>query len=1003
MGSLENHDMWRNLLKQLTNFKLLIRTPDLSLAVDFSMWITESMITSYANGLDPGILDQFLRVVRDNNLYRIIEGILSLRTSTIHLFSAQLLLSCIEIEDNHLLNILLARKVPLDGFRHHEKSSALQIAVEKQNEKFVQRLLNAAIDPNGYVEEEELHSAGEPLYRLIPDCTAGKSKRISNVVLKAVLESRWRVYKNSDCIEDLEMLILRKWDDGAIECLAFLRNYYQTLNRAQSSETLLNKTHQNDDQFVVSMLINVIQRGGLNGFDYFWHNLFIRAFHRRRGSVLRILIENWYCINGEIQCHILDMLDYDRANFLLTLQIDLPSSLYLASKLAVELEDDRLCAVILDEAVFTQDVMRKLDSDPGVNPHLIISRATRKTTESLSLTEHQMKVAQLISSMEFYGVAIWPNILDHLIADGVSETICEKVVDMCESVCPKSRLKEILERSIKYAVQESTCPFSPFIEVFRRQNWKIDWSTIYKSGDHYTKFDGDNKTIQMLTPTGLPYSKALLIACINGYQPGNTVPFLLEANPNLVHELTLADLSHCFNFRPTTTYHSGESWDGTYDNKGTDVFEILINHGMALKLEWREYMASKSPDYSKIWIIRSGYPCTGCVSMRKCLRPIYTAIGIGNITLLKGMITEGFNAGQPQHTASCTSNTVPLIRAIEGGKTALVEELIQAGADVNAYGKCKYVGDGWARLNYSVTALQVASYYGNFGIVCKLLSARADINARASTSFGLTALSTACAQGRLDIVHLLIEKNPHRRKLKHECRRAARHARLYRQNPIAKMLENVAASLTTELGRDEVDDGIDRMCKCQIKLGFDRYLMCSTCQHLLSTGSRTWRQCVASTLLFGNTLLSPESGFKLKRALNGDETLKEVEDLLEYQDEEEHVGSEYRSTSHTGGEERNGIDESSMHEIDEGSIYGIDKDSVHESAENEVPESMDYAFDWEKYYEDEVDHGNHEVSEDSLGDSMMNSNSREVWWLRILSCNALPTISVVNRTGSPSF
>ena len=174
-------------------------------------------------------------------------------------------------------------------------------------------------------------------------------------------------------------------------------------------------------------------------------------------------------------------------------------------------------------------------------------------------------------------------------------------------------------------------------------------------------------------------------------------------------------------------------------------------------------------------------------------------------------------------------------------------------------------------------------------MVFKFLQAGADINARGGVGYGLPALSAASTNGRLDVIHLLIESNPHRQKLKYECSREAKQARFTQNNQIARILENFVASLTAELGRDEMDAGIDGVYACYIGYSpcYGRSLMCSGCQHLSLTEPRRW---LASVLYFGNVSLPWKSGFRLKRGLIGDETLEEIEDLMECGEEEDERG-----------------------------------------------------------------------------------------------------------------
>ena len=239
-----------------------------------------------------------------------------------------------------------------------------------------------------------------------------------------------------------------------------------------------------------------------------------------------------------------------------------------------------------------------------------------------------------------------------------------------------------------------------------------------------------------------------------------------------------------------------------------------------------------------------------------------------------------------------------------------MDELLRAGAEVDAYAQW------WQSLNNSTaTALQIASYYGNYNVVDKLLRSGADINARGGSGHGLTALSAAAMRGRLDVVHLLVANNPHQHKLKHECSRAAKHARFNQHHQIAKILESVVTSLVEKLGRDEEDDWIDRVYMCVIKSRnwYTAKQMCSECQHMRSTQPRKW---YSKLLHFGNLFqtLPRRTGFWLERPLSADETLQEIDDLLKVVEDEE-IESEDSWPSPDAGQESDHNDEGADHDV----------------------------------------------------------------------------------------
>lgn len=89
----------------------------------------------------------------------------------------------------------------------------------------------------------------------------------------------------------------------------------------------------------------------------------------------------------------------------------------------------------------------------------------------------------------------------------------------------------------------------------------------------------------------------------------------------------------------------------------------------------------------------------------------------------------------------------PVQIAAGRGNIALLERLVNLGADINAAPTTKYFG---------ATALQAASIKGYFGLVRRILELGADPNAPGSEVGGRTALEGAAEHGRLDVVQLIL-------------------------------------------------------------------------------------------------------------------------------------------------------------------------------------------------------------------------------------------------------
>lgn len=110
----------------------------------------------------------------------------------------------------------------------------------------------------------------------------------------------------------------------------------------------------------------------------------------------------------------------------------------------------------------------------------------------------------------------------------------------------------------------------------------------------------------------------------------------------------------------------------------------------------------------------------------------------GRITDVRRLIRSGMSVNEPDLDNGLT----PLMIASDHGYTIIVELLIGAQADVNAFDDA-----GW-------TALMYASYHGHMSVVEKLIRAYADVNAAAFD--GMTPLMVATIGGHADIVEALL-------------------------------------------------------------------------------------------------------------------------------------------------------------------------------------------------------------------------------------------------------
>ena len=140
------------------------------------------------------------------------------------------------------------------------------------------------------------------------------------------------------------------------------------------------------------------------------------------------------------------------------------------------------------------------------------------------------------------------------------------------------------------------------------------------------------------------------------------------------------------------------------------------------------------------------------------------------------------------------------------GRLELVRDLIQAGADVNAP-----PAETGGR-----TALAAAAENGYLSVVIELLRLGADINAPAAPDNGRTALEAAAARGQLDVVYVLVENNSDLHRLRTDCKRASRLAKINHHSALSRMLDDHAKKLANKLGMQH-KDGIDDLCDHQIQ------------------------------------------------------------------------------------------------------------------------------------------------------------------------------------------
>ncbi len=165
---------------------------------------------------------------------------------------------------------------------------------------------------------------------------------------------------------------------------------------------------------------------------------------------------------------------------------------------------------------------------------------------------------------------------------------------------------------------------------------------------------------------------------------------------------------------------------------------------------------------------------------------LQAAIERGYTDLIQEMLDAGADVNVP---APYFWGRTALQRAAERGYTDIITSLLSYGANVNAP----------AGYYKGITALQGAALNGNLKIVLILLKAGAEINAAPAIKEGRTALEAAAEHGHLDIVSLLLENDHDTEGMELRCERAARLAEREGHKVIARILrEHKTGQGTTE-------------------------------------------------------------------------------------------------------------------------------------------------------------------------------------------------------------
>ncbi len=119
--------------------------------------------------------------------------------------------------------------------------------------------------------------------------------------------------------------------------------------------------------------------------------------------------------------------------------------------------------------------------------------------------------------------------------------------------------------------------------------------------------------------------------------------------------------------------------------------------------------------------------------------PLHDAARDGDVEKVSGLIDQGVAMDVPGDNGE-----TPLILAILGGQPAVVDLLIERGADIRA------------RNSGGFTALHAAAYVGDADTASKLLGTGANVNDQENKA-GVTPLSVAAEQGHVEMTRVLVE------------------------------------------------------------------------------------------------------------------------------------------------------------------------------------------------------------------------------------------------------
>lgn len=840
-------EQWHRMSPAVADFPIPLRTLDLNSDLDSYLWSIEFMVIGSANGyLRPyedqtldlllGVtkkvetLDEFLFLVGKYDFYVIIEKILDLQTTTSTLFGGQALLSGVILEDERLIEILLSRKVPLDEFR--SGNSAIHLAVENQSERIIRRLLNGGIDPDGYTASYS-DFEGTPLWRLLELFLIKQDTRVTHVskaVVHVIFSSKITVHSVEECRLYWALLFVKAWQADATQFLEALCCYYETSNALAFDFLCCTETHslahRKDFSTIAHKIFVNISLPYDEDVSSFGPRLWLlAAIRKRKLPLVKSLIvhypDAWRSLGDSMT-----KFDVDKIHWLLQSPIDLSGHLGALLLAAMQLGNLHLCQVFIDRDPRLQALEEMADSLRLLGSDILDG------LRDLSDLSHKQILSLILPRMAQNGICSWVPALRKAYEECGHGELFQTLAQMCLAR-PLSDLQQDLFRLTLHAFggYSGLQILQMFLKVIEQKSWQIEWSQLwdfelYLNNDTWV-FQGDLPFLQELVNSGLPLEVKLFMACAKGSYWGQTLPFITRLKPSLVTELTDQDiigfLSH---FDDSCQTEKCLCYWACSCHEAIQILDWLLKNGATITDKWLIFGISTKGKINEF--LTYGLPCSHCTSYKetsRCMNPLVAATWLGDTDILQKMIREGFEVRR----TFCKAKN-PLCAAIDKQRLDLVQILLKAGADVNPavpsntaplctavwlkeLDQIQVLLKAGADVNLDCLSfdyrehqlpLQNASRQGHFKIVCSLLEAGADPS-RGTGKASSLPLALAASYGHLDIVELLMANFSDAGMLKQQCKGAAKVARRFNRNFIARLLEEKAEALTDQVGVDDTE------------------------------------------------------------------------------------------------------------------------------------------------------------------------------------------------------